>query len=175
MLDPVLAKIAGHRQAWHTVQSALHLDDPSAAAPTSRLDREEAKSSLAGLVAATRELTSTRATTLAGLSRLLEYLTGRLVEPGAPSLPLEFSTVGMSWEAAVSDVLAGAAGTLVTIMTVAGTEAGIDAVADAIVIASEETFEDFAVARKAALAALVSAGLVEDDDESAAEDDDEPF
>jgi hypothetical protein len=90
------------------------------------------------------------ASTLAGLITLLRYAAALLGEAGAPGLPIEIPFAG-PWSAAFGTFCANVADGLPAILAA---PEYVDRVANAIVEAIAPLIEDFAVARRAARAAI---------------------
>jgi hypothetical protein len=90
------------------------------------------------------------ASTLAGLTALLRYVAPLLQEAGAPGLPIEVPFAGRR-SAAFGTFCANAADRLPAILA---TPENVDYVGDAIVSATGDLFDDFAVVRKIARAAI---------------------
>ena len=90
------------------------------------------------------------APTLAGLTALLRYVAPLLQEAGAPGLPIEVPFAGR-WSAAFGTFCANVADRQPAILA---TPEYVDYVGDAIVSATGDLFDDFAVVRKIARAAI---------------------
>ena len=136
--DPIHGAIAAHRAAYAAYDEAAEAAD------------EENDEAFRALDQASQRLMRAEASTLAGLTALLRYVALLLQEAGAPGLPIEVPFAGR-WSAAFGTFCANVADRLPAILA---TPEYVDYVGDAIVSATGDLFDDFAVVRKIARAAI---------------------
>ena len=116
---------------------------------------DENRAAFRALDKACRRLVLAEASTMAGLIALLRYMAPLLQEEDAPALPLEVQ-YDNSWEAAFGTFCANVADRVTAIETAksAVTPEHVDHIAEAIVEATGDLFDDFEVVRKVARAAI---------------------
>jgi hypothetical protein len=145
--DPIYGAIAAHQEAYAHYDKTL----------TDSAPNDENRAAFRALDKACRRLVLAEASTLAGLIALLRYMAPLLQEQDAPALPLEVQ-FDSRWETAFGTFCANVADRLAAIgaKESAVTPESVDHVAEAIVGATGDLFDDFELARSAARAALVS-------------------
>jgi hypothetical protein len=145
--DPIYAAIAVHQKAYAEYDKTV----------TDSAPNDENRAAFRALDKACRRLVLAEASTLAGLIALLRYVAPLLQEEDAPALPLEVQS-DSRWETAFGAFCANVADTLAGIAAAASavTPAHVDHIAEAIVTATGDLFDDFELAKSAARAALVS-------------------
>ncbi len=116
---------------------------------------DENRAAFRALDKACRRLVLAEASTMAGLIALLRYMAPLLQEEDAPALPLEVQ-YDNSWEAAFGTFCANVADRVTAIEAAksAVTPEHVDHIAEAIVEATGDLFDDFEVVRKVARAAI---------------------
>jgi len=153
--DPIIAAIEGHRLASAAYDEAVdrwsaHEHDPIA--------DEENHTAFSHLEKSCRALVSAEFKTLGGLVALLEYMAPRLQEEDAPAMLLETLVDDQEWSTFFGLFCANVARGLATIVTAQSkvTPEFVDWVADDIVAATGDLFDDYDVVRKVASAAIAS-------------------
>jgi hypothetical protein len=145
--DPISGAIATHQEAYADYDKTV----------TDTAPDDENRAAFRALDQACRRLVLAEASTMAGLIVLLRYMAPLLQEEDAPALPLEVQ-FDNHWEVAFGAFCANVADRLTAIAAAkpAVTPESVDRVAEAIVEATGDLFDDFEMARTAARAALVS-------------------
>jgi hypothetical protein len=143
--DPIYGAIAAHQVAYADYDKTVTDSAPD----------DENRAAFRALDKACRRLVLAEASTMAGLIALLRYMAPLLQEEDAPSLPLEVQ-YDNSWETAFGAFCANVAERLTAIEATetAVTPEYVDHVAEAIVTATGDLFDDFELARAAARAAI---------------------
>jgi hypothetical protein len=146
-IDPILAAIAAHQKAYADYDKTV----------TDSAPNDENRTAFRALDKACRRLVLAEASTMAGLIALLRYMTPLLQEEDAPALPLEVQ-FDNRWETAFGTFCANVGDRLAAIgaKESAVTPEHVDDIAEAIVGATGDLFDDFDLARVAARAALAS-------------------
>jgi hypothetical protein len=153
--DPILAAIEAHRQAYAAYDLAAAKYNASSA---DKLSREEQHAAFDALERACQRLVGAEFTSFPGLVALLHYMGPLLQEEGTPALPLEVIVEDQQWETVFGMFCANLAKRLVGILTTdsAVTPEYVDWVADDIIGATGDLFDDYDVVRKIARAAIAS-------------------
>jgi hypothetical protein len=143
--DPIHGAIAAHREACAEYDKTVTDSAPD----------DENRAAFRALDKACRRLVLAEASTMAGLVALLRYMAPLLQEEDAPALPLEVQ-FDNRWETAFGAFCANVAERLTAIAAAesAVTSEHVDHVAEAIVTATGDLFDDFEMARAAARAAI---------------------
>ena len=143
--DPILAAIAAHQKAYADYDKTV----------TDSAPNDENRAAFRALDKACRHLVLAEASTMAGLMALLRYMAPLLQEEDAPALPLEVQ-FDSKWETAFGTFCANVADrvTAIEATKTAVTPEHVDHIAEAIVTATGDLFDDFEVARAAARAAI---------------------
>jgi hypothetical protein len=143
--DPIYGAIAAHQEAYADYDKTVTDSAPD----------DENRAAFRALDKACRRLVLAEASTMAGLIALLRYMAPLLQEEDAPALPLEVQ-FDSSWEAAFGAFCANVADRLTAIAAAASavTPEYVDHIAEAIVAATGDLFDDFEMARTAARAAI---------------------
>jgi len=151
--DPIIAAIEAHRQAYAAYDKAVdrwsaHEHDPIA--------DEENHTAFSHLEKSWRALVSAEFKTLGGLVALLEYMAPRLQEEDAPAMLLENLVDDQEWSTVFGLFCANLARGLAAIMAAqsAVTPEFVDWVADDIIAATGDLFDDYDVVRFVARAAI---------------------
>jgi hypothetical protein len=151
--DPIYGAIAAHQEAYADYDKTVEDSAPG----------DENRAAFRALDKACRRLVRAEASTMAGLIALLRYMAPLLQEEDAPALPLEVQ-YDNKWETAFGTFCGNVANRLPAIL--AAPEL-VDGVAEAIVTATGDLFDDFEPARAAARAAIeVIAGTTGGRDEN---------
>jgi len=151
--DPIIAATEGHRLASAAYDEAVdrwsaHEHDPIA--------DEENHTAFSHLEKSWRALVSAEFKTLGGLVALLEYMAPRLQEEDAPAMLLENLVDDQEWSTVFGLFCANLARGLAAIMAAqsAVTPEFVDWVADDIIAATGDLFDDYDVVRLVARAAI---------------------
>jgi hypothetical protein len=93
---------------------------------------------------------------VAGLIALLQYMAPLLQEPGAPAMPLEVGVEDQQWETAFGSFCGNLARSVAAIAAAESTVTPehVDWVADDIIEATGDLFDDYGVVRRVARAAI---------------------
>jgi hypothetical protein len=145
MTDPIYGAIAAHQKANADYDAVLARNVPTA----------ENRAAFRWLDKTCRRLVLAEASTTDGLIALLRYMAPLLQEPDAPALPLEVQ-FDNGWEAAFGAFCANVADRLTAIAAAesAVTPEHVDHIAEAIIAATGDLFDDSEVVRKVARAAI---------------------
>jgi hypothetical protein len=143
--DPIHGAIAAHQEAYAAYDKTV----------TDSAPNDENRAAFRALDKACRRLVLAEALPLAGLIALLRYMAPLLQEEDAPALPLEVQ-FDSSWEAAFGTFCANVADRLAAIAAkdAAVTPEHVDHIAEVIVTATGDLFDDFDLARAAGRAAI---------------------
>jgi hypothetical protein len=143
--DPIYAAIAVHQKAYAEYDKTV----------TDSAPNDENRAAFRALDKACRRLVLAETSTMAGLIALLRHMAPLLQEEDAPALPLEVQ-FDNRWETAFGTFCANVAERLTAIATkdAAVTPDHVDHVAETIVTATGDLFDDFEMARTAARAAI---------------------
>jgi hypothetical protein len=150
MTDPIYGAIAAHQKAYADYDKTV----------TDSAPNDENRAAFRALDRACRRLVKAETSTTEGLIALLRYMAPLLQEPDSPSLPLEIQ-FDNSWEKVFGVFCANVADRLTTFkvgIPTTITLEQVDHVAEAIVTATGDLFDDFEVARTAARAAIETIG-----------------
>jgi hypothetical protein len=150
--DSVYDAIGAHRLASAAYDQTVQRW--AAANEHDELAEEENHGAFVALQGACQGLVATEVKTLGGLIALLEYMARLLQEPDAPAMPLE---VGVD-ETAFGEFCTNLARSVAAIASAKSTATPqyVDWVADDIIAATGDLFDDYEVVRKVARAAITS-------------------
>jgi hypothetical protein len=151
--DPMLAVIEAHRHAYAAFDKAVDEEDSNA----SDCLAEESPPTFDALRTSSERLAAADFKTIAGLVALLEYMAPLLQEQGAPAMPLEVLVEDQQWETVFGMFCANLAKSVAAIATEPPVAPEyVDWVADDIIGATGDLFDDYDVVRKIARAAITS-------------------